>query len=126
MHISWVVFIVIVVYITTVVGFSDAFLIIPSLILKSSSSSSSSSKSSTASRMMIIRRHQQQQSSYTSPFHPRSKVVSLSSKNDNDDNESNGRLFEEIDISEEFDEQFLEELERDKPSDWMVMKEVRK
>jgi hypothetical protein len=51
----------------------------------------------------------------------------LLSKNDNGDSDQrNERLFEEIDISEEFDEKFLEELERDKPSDWMVMKEVRR
>jgi hypothetical protein len=104
------------------VEFSDAF-VITSMILKSSTS-----KSSTVSSVIHTRQHHHHhhhRSSYTSWFHPHS--VTLLSKNDNGDSDArNERLFEEIDISEEFDEKFLEELERDKPSDWMVMKEVRR
>lgn len=120
MNISWAVSIILIVYITTVVEFSDAFAI-TSMILKGLSSSISSTASS-----VIKNRQQFHRSLHTSSFHPRSVKSSLSSKSDNDNNESNERLFEEINISEEFDEKFLEELERDKPSEWMVLKEVRK
>jgi hypothetical protein len=56
---------------------------------------------------------------------PRLASPLLSKTDDLDTDDNTGIVFQEISIADEFDERFLEEMERDKPSEWLVMKEVR-
>ena len=49
-----------------------------------------------------------------------SSLFATDDDNGNDDN----TLFEEMDVTQEFDAEALEEMEREQPSEWMVMKEL--
>ena len=46
------------------------------------------------------------------------------SRNDDNNPQDDDKIFEQIDINKEFDAKALEEMEREQPSEWRVMKEV--
>jgi hypothetical protein len=58
-------------------------------------------------------------------FHRQHSSSVLSKVGDGDKQKDEDKVFEQMDITQEFDTEALEEMEREQPSEWMIMKEVR-